>query len=154
MTIMINSYRAVMNKRSLSLLSFITTSRLLAAVLIICFWYLSLAFISTLSILIWFWGYIVCLLMIKSFMTLLYDLRVKWIIIVFFVSNITSLLLFQSNASLIIALISFLLLWAVDLVTHAVKLSIKIIASPWLLIRHCIRSALKKRNRIRNREDS
>ena len=59
------------------------------------------------------------------------------------------------SALLIIALIpSYLkLLCAIDPITHIVKLSLKAIAPLLLLIRRCTRLALKKRNKIRNREE-
>lgn len=50
-----------------------------------------------------------------------------------------------------ITLISSWLLRAVGLVIHAVKLSMKVIALLWLSICRCIRSALKKRNKIGDR---
>ena len=66
-------------------------------------------------------------------------------------SKVALLLLSQLSASLIIASIPSWLLYMVGLVTYVVKSSIKATAPPWLLICLCMRSVLKKRNRIRER---
>jgi hypothetical protein len=80
--------------------------------------------------------------------SLLYDLRVKCIIAVFSASNVAPLLLSQSRVLWIIALMPSRLCCAVGPVTYAVKSSTNAIAPPWLSIRRCTRSALKKRNKI------
>lgn len=66
---------------------------------------------------------------------------------VFSASNVAPLLCSQSSASLMMALIPSLFVCAVGLVTYAVKSSTNAIALPYVLMRCCTRSALKKRNR-------
>ena len=147
----VNNCRAVDGERPLSHLSSIAASRPLVAALAMCSLYFSLASMSTPRILTQSLGGTVCPLMVKGSVALLYSLRVKCIITVFFALNVAPLLLSQSSASLMIALMPSRLLCAMGPVTHVVKLSLKAIAPLLLSIRRCTRSALKKRNKIGDR---
>ena len=108
---------------------------------------------STPSILTWSLGDTLCPLMMKGSVALLYALRVKWMTAVFSASNVAPLLRSQSSASLMMASIPSLLLCAVGPVTHAVKSSTNAIAPPYVSMRRCTRSALKKRKRVGDRGD-
>jgi hypothetical protein len=68
-------------------------------------------------------------------------------------SNIAPLLLSQSKTSLIITSIPFRLLYAINPITQTIKSSTKAIAPPYALIRRCTKSALKKRNKIGDKND-
>lgn len=66
--------------------------------------------------------------------------------------DVAPLLLSQFSALLIITSMPLRVLRAVEPVTEAVKSSTKAIAPPLLLVLRCTRSALKKRNKIRERK--
>ena len=92
--------------------------------------YLSLSSMSTLRILIYFFGCTVCSLMVNESVVVLYDFLVKWIMAIFSASNVAPLLFSQSIVSLIIVSMPSRLPYAVGPVTHAVKSSTKAIAPP------------------------
>jgi hypothetical protein len=125
-----NSYRAVDEKRFRSRFSSITAFTFLEAALAIYFLYLNLASIIILRILILFLDRTVYFLIVKNSKSLLYDLRVKYIIVIFFISKIASLFFFHFNASLMIISIFTRLFCTVSFVIQAVKLSTNIIIFP------------------------
>jgi hypothetical protein len=85
-------------------------------------------------ILTWSLGLIVYPLMVKGSHSDLYDMVAKYMIAIFSASKVVPLLLSQSRASFIIALIPSQLLYIVSPITYTIKSSTKAIAPLLLLL--------------------